>query len=180
MQKRWSVFGLISLLLVPSVLADLSFSSIWNTIMGVGNLGFLGFQNQEVVTGLTRILLWILIFTVMFAIIRGLGGKDDSKGIFSFLRHQQAAVVALVVATIAAIFLPMHVILAVGAGWATAVALLLIGAPIIGFGYLLITYPGKERETKATVLIKILICLLMLWILTAVKFHVGKLAGLTV
>jgi len=47
-------------------------------------------------------------------------------------------VVALVMATVAAIFLPASVLMATGAGWATAVALILIGLPVVGVGYLLI------------------------------------------
>ena len=176
MKKRWLLPILSSALALPFVAAAVpgTIGTVWNKILSVGNLSFLGYSDGSLVVGFTRILLWILIFAVFFAVIIGLGGEKGTAPM-KFFNRGQAAVIAGVIATIAAIFLPAEVILATGTGWATAIALILIGGPIVGIGYLLITIPGRGKETKATVLVKIVLCFLLFWILSAMKYHVGRL-----
>ena len=179
MKKEWILFGLVFSLVIPTALADVTgtLGNVWWKIMHVGSLGFLGLAEGTVVVALTRILLWILMFTVFFALIASFSGSGHS---LSFLKRNHAMVVAGIIATIAAIFLPASVILATGAGWATAVALILVGGPVVGIAYLLWKIPGKDdegnsKETKATVMLKIFLCLLLAWILTAMKYHVGRM-----
>ena len=178
---------LASLLVLPLVSAagPLEFiGGIWSKILMVGGLSFLqGFG----LVAFTRILIWILVFALFFAVMTGLGaGREGAEGTstasFKFFGRRQAMIVAAVLATISAIFLPAAAILAVGAGWATAVGLILIGAPIIGLGWVLWNIPGekdgKSLETKGTVLLKLLISMLLFWILSAMNFSLQYEKGL--
>jgi hypothetical protein len=180
MKKKWLLFSMLSLLAIPTALADLgdTLGNVWWKIMSVGNLSFLGMSDGSVVVALTRILIGILVFTIFYAVINMLSGGD--KPTLPFIKKNQAMVIAAIIAIITSIFLPAHVLLAVGTGWATLVALLLIGGPIVGIAFLMWTYPGKDsegnsKETKATVVLKIVLCILLLWILEAMRYHVGRM-----
>lgn len=180
MKKKWLFISLVSLISIPVALAGVgdTLSNVWQRILSIGNLSLLGLSDSSAVVALTRILIWILMFTVFFALLSFLGGKEGRA--LGFLKRNHAIVVAAVLATISAIFLPAPVLLATGTGWATAVALLLIGGPIVGLIYLLWLIPGKDeegrsKETKATVMLKIFLCLLLFWILSAMKVHVGRM-----
>ena len=174
MKKKWMLIGLLSTLIIPTALADIgsTLQNVWFRILGVGSLSFLGISDGSLVVAFTRILIWILMFTVFFALTTSLGGAGGS---LSFLKRNHALVISFVIATIAAVFLPAQVLLATGTGWATAIALILIGGPIVGIAYLLWKIPGEGNETKFTVIVKIILCLLMFWILSAMKFHVGRM-----
>ena len=183
--KKRLVLTALSLLSIPLVAADFvgTIGNVWNRILGIGGLGFVGVSGGDGVIALTRILIWILLFAVFFAVLTGLGGvgrgadAPRGTGVFGFLNRGQALVVAMVMATIAAIFIPPEVLLATGTGWATAVALILIGGPIVGLAYLLITIPGTDErgtnlETRATLFVKFVVCLLLYWILSAMRHYV--------
>ncbi|MDO8656394.1 MAG: hypothetical protein Q7K45_04090 [Nanoarchaeota archaeon] len=173
MNTKWWL-TVLSLLSVPFVAADTGIiSTLWYRVLSIGNLSFLGLSDGSIVAAFVRLLIWLLLFTLFFAVITGLGGTKITP--MSFFNRGQAGIVAAVIATIGAIFLPAQVLLATGVGWATAVALLLIGGPIVGIGVLLMKYPGQGQETKMTVLIKLVLCLLLFWILTAMKFHVTRM-----
>ncbi len=176
----WVALGLLS---IPVVLADLGsfIQNVFTKILYVGQLNFLGVSSQSLVVGFVRVLIWILLFTVFFAVIPSIGKKGTAPGTFSFLSRKQAGVVAFVIATISAVFMPAQALLAMGAGWSTLVALVLIGGPIVGLAVFLWTIPGKDDtgkplpETRGTIATKFLVCLLMLWILTAMGYHLGAL-----
>ena len=174
MNTKWLV-AVLSLLSLPFVAAESGiFSNIWYKVLSIGNLSFLGLSDGSIVAAFVRILIWLLLFTVFFAVITGLGG-DKGTAPMKFFNRGQAGLIAAIIATIGAIFLPAQVLLATGVGWATAIALLLIGGPVVGIGVLLMKYPGQGQETKMTVLIKLVLCLLLFWILTAMKFHVTRM-----
>lgn len=182
MKRMWLLPLLLSLLLslpfASAIIFPSSLERAWDKILGIGSLEFLGVSGGEGVVALTRILIWILMFAVFFGTMVSLGAASKTSGatkgiaVFGFLTRGQAGIVAAVVATIAAIFLPSAVLLATGTGWATAVALLLIGGPIVGLAYLLYTIPGKGQDTKATVFVKLVLCLLLYWILSAMRHYV--------
>ena len=174
MKKKWLL--LMSLLSTPLALADVgtTLGNVWNKVLGVGHLHFLNISDGTAVIALTRLLIWVLVFTVFFAVITAFNGRGNALG---FLNRGQGAVVAAIIATISAIFMPASVLAATGVGWATAIALILIGGPIAGLGSLLILIPGRGNETRGTVFIKLVICLLMFWILSAMKTHVSLLVG---
>ena len=180
MKKKLLMFSIVFSMILPTALADIgqTLSNVWWKFMNVGSLGFLGLAEGDVVIAFTRILLWILMFTVFFALTTFLSGDNGS---LKFLKRNHAIVISFVIATIGAIFLPLQTILAVGAGWGTLISLILVGGPIVGIGYLLWYLPGKDAsgnpkpDTKGTVLLKIVICLLLLWILSVMKYHVGRM-----
>src|SRR3989344_838877 len=160
MKKMWWLSMLLALPMA-SAAGPLEFiGNVWNKILMIGGLSFLqGFG----LVGFTRILIWILTFALFFAVMSFFGAEGAAeRKTFAFLKRNQAMIIAAVLATISAIFLPAAAILAVGAGWATAVGLILIGAPIVGLGWVLWNIPGekdgKSLETKGTVLLKLLIC----------------------
>lgn len=167
----WLLSLLLALPLVSAASPLGVMSGVWNKVLSVGSLSFLG------VSGLvpfTRILIWVLTFALFFSVMSFLGaGAAGERRTLGFLKRNHAMVIAAVLATISAIFLPVAAILAVGVGWATAVGLLLIGAPIVGLWYVLWSIPGKDQpDTKGTVLLKLLISLLLFWILSAMNNEV--------
>lgn len=174
MKKKYFLYCFILLCLVPLVLADASslMGGVWDKIISMGRLDFLGFSDGTIVAAFTRILIGIFLFTVFFGVATTMGGKNGALG---FLNRGQAGVVSAILAIICAVFMPTSVLLAVGAGWATAVALILIGGPILGLTYLLWKIPWDGKETRYTILLKLVLCLLMFWILTAMKYHTGKM-----
>lgn len=165
---------LLGLLSAPMALADLgqSFHNVFDRIVVIGNLSFLGLPNDFVLLGVTRILIWILCFTLFFGVITAIGKEKKALG---FLSRSQGMVVAMVVATIAAVFLPPELLLATGAGWATAVAFILIGGPIVGIALLLWKIPWDGKETRGTVFLKLIICLLLFWILSVMRSQMGQI-----
>src|SRR3989338_2961028 len=177
MHKKWLVV-IVSLLLIPFVLADLSstMSSVWNQILSIGNLSSLGLSAGSAVVAITRILIWILMFTIFFALIVSFAqARDNRAGALSFLNRNQALVVAAVIATISEIFIPPEVLLATGAGWATLIALILLGLPIFGLWWAAWNYPEGE-ETRGTILLKLILSFVLFWILSAMKYYVGRMA----
>ncbi|MBU1111557.1 MAG: hypothetical protein ABIG93_01540 [archaeon] len=182
-RSRWVLslvlFSLLSLVSIPSVLAAPSIGSIWDTILRAGALEFLGVSSGYMVGAFIRILVWILIFTVFFAVLSAMGGDGKGGGWgFKWLKKNQAIVVAAVLATISAVAMPVNVLLAISAGWATAVSLILLGLPVVGIGYFLMKWPGKDEkgnnlEDRGTLFMKVVICALLLWILGAMQYHIG-------
>ncbi len=176
MKNKWLVYSFLTLTLSPLVLADVTSTlrNVGNTILSIGNLNFLGINESSAILGFTRILLWIAIFTTFFAILTAFAaGSGGKKGTLGFFNRTQAMVVSGIIATIAAVFLPGSILLATGTGWAVAVAFVLIGLPVFGIGWLLWYIPldGKP-DTKWTVCFKIVLCLLLLWILSVMRYYV--------
>ena len=179
----WLIASLFALPLVSAAGPLEVAKGAWNKILTIGNLSFLGVDG---LVAFTRILLAILIFAVFFSVMSFLGaGGGSERKTFQFLKRNQAMVIAAVLAIISAIFLPAAAILAVGAGWATAVGLILIGAPIIGLWYVLWKFPGKDQtgkdqETKGTALLKLLISMLLFWILSAMNSSLQRELGVNI
>ena len=173
MKKRMLLLPLVSLLTIPFVLGDISstLNNVWWKILSLGNLSFLGMSDGSIVSGFVRLMIWLLMFTLFFAVIRGTKDMAPMK----YFRKGQAVVVAAIIATISAVFMPADVLMATGGTWATIISLILIGGPIVGLGYILTKIPGEDEETRGTILLKIFICLILLWILSAIRFHVGRM-----
>lgn len=178
MNKTWWITTTSLALSLPFVAADIgtTFNNIWWKILSVGNLSFLGFSDGSAVAALVRILVAILVFTVLFglAIWQGAGlPRNNNAGPLNFLNRGQAGVVAAIIAIISAIFIPAQILLATGAGWGTLIALILLGGPIVGFLYVIFTFP--EEETHTTIFLKIVLCIILYWVLTAMKYHVTRM-----
>lgn len=183
MNKRVLLYSALFVLGSTLVAAELmsTIHNVWQGILGVGDLSFLGIETGSAVVGFTRILIWIAVFTIFFGVLTtfGAGGGHGGHGggAFQFLNRSQAGIVAVVLATMAAIFLPASVLLATGVGWATAIAFILIGVPVFGIAYLLWHIPfDGSADTKWTVTLKIVLCLVLLWILLAMQYHVQALS----
>ena len=74
----------------------------WDIILSkIGTLEFIGISGT---VPFTRILIRILSFTLFFAVITGLGAAQQKP--FGFFKRSQSIVVAAVLATISAVFLP--------------------------------------------------------------------------
>ena len=186
MQKRWLMFLSTFILSAPFVHADLmqTLNNVWWSVLrNVGNLGLLGMSDGGAVVALTRILIGLLVFTVIFGLLSAFGGtrksgddadNSNNNNALNFLSRSQSMTVAAIIATISAIFLPAQVLLAVGSGFGTIIGLLLIGIPVIGFLYLLLTTNTTvPSEQRAYLVIKCVACAVLLWILNAMKFHVS-------
>jgi len=176
MKKSGLTIALVSLLSLPLVAADIptTLGNVWQGILRVGDLSFLGYSSGGIFAAFTRILIWILVFTIFFAVMVGFGkGKKTTLG---FVNKNQALVIAAVLATMAAAFLPPEILLATGSAWAIAVSFILIGGPIVGIAFLLWKIPWEGDETRWTVFVKLMLCLLLFWILTVMKNHVAGLA----
>ena len=87
-------------LLIPSALASpLDFvSGIAQSILKIGNLSWLGVTDTNIITSFTRLLIFFLVFTILFTIIVGLGGKTGTAPM-KFFNRGQAGVVAAIIAT---------------------------------------------------------------------------------
>jgi hypothetical protein len=175
------LFSMVTLLATPLVFADLSdtMARAFDNIVGIGNLGFLGLSHGSVVVGFTRVLIWTLIFTILFAVTSAFGFKSKNKsGALGFLSKSQGMVVAAIIATISAVYLPNQVLLATGAGMATIFGLLLVGGPVVAVGLLLFQLPGKDKEDDVmSIVLKLLIVLVLFWVLTVMRYHVAALGG---
>ena len=166
MKRGWLVTLL--LLIIPSTFAATGISGLdnaWRTFISLGNLSFLGFPDASLVHGFLRILVGILVFTLFFALLTSL---KQTK----FFNRGQSGVVAGILAIITAIFLPAELLTGIGAGYATAVSLILIGVPVVGTFYLLFQLPSKERWE---VFLKIVVLLILLWVLLVMKYHVARI-----
>lgn len=178
MHKKWWTFFVTLFATAPLALADIgdTFSRVFSSIISIGNLSWLGISPSSVVVGFTRLLIWILVFTIFYAVIHAFG-QGKRSNVLGFLNKNQGMIVSAVLATMSAIFLPPALILGAGAGWATLVAFVLIGGPIVGIALLLWQIPGKgKKDTKATVFLKLVIVGLLFWILSSMKYHIGVLS----
>lgn len=165
----YSVF-FVFLASLPAALA-LTFDNVWRDFISMGNLSFLGFGDYNILAGLTRLLLAIMIFTLFFALL------SKEWGSFKIFERNHAVIIALVLAIMSSVFMPVQIILAVGTGWGTAVAFILIGAPIVGIAYLLHLLSHGRPDNRFTVFVKIILCLIMLFILNSMKYYAERLVA---
>ena len=181
MQKRWLMLFSSFILSIPYVHADImqTLNNVWWSVLrNVGNLGLLGVSDGNAVVALTRILIGLLVFTIIFGVLSAFGGTGGSTqpaggNALNFLSRSQSMTVAAIIAIITAIFLPAQVLLAIGSGFGTFVGLALIGGPVIGFLYLLITIRADSPEDeRAYFFVKFIACAILLWVLNAMKYHV--------
>ena len=118
-----------------------------------------------------RLSIGILVFTIFFAVIKAL--KDTGKPPFSYFERNQQLTIAFIMAVISVVFMPASVLAATGTVWGTVVSLVLVGGPIFGIGYFLVTY-DNTNPSRGTYVLKAVMALLLLWIISAIKFHVGS------
>ena len=169
---RWNKAGVISLLLVSLLLLSgcpftpdpgPSASDIWNTILNIGTLGFLG-SGEEGLVSLMRILIFILVFALLYLAASIVPGLNQNRNI--------SIAVAAILSIISVIFIPSSVLIGVGAAYATLISVILIGAPIVGGLALFRMIPG---ETRGGIAVRCIVLLVLLAVLIAVKYHAVEL-----
>ncbi len=144
---------------------NITIKPIWDKILSVGSLQFLGITSGgNALIAFMRILVAILVFALLFEASR-LTGLSRNTGI----------VVAAILAIMSAIFIPGRILAGIGGAYATLIAFVLIGIPVIGGGYALIAIPGTSR---GLILLRIAVILLLLWILISIKTHASSITGL--
>ena len=162
---RWNKAGVVSLLLVVLFLASCtpdpgpSASDIWDTILNIGTLGFLG-SGEEGLVSLMRILIFILVFALLYLAASIVPGLNQNRNI--------SIAVAAILSIISVIFIPSSVLIGVGAAYATLISVILIGAPIVGGLALFRMIPG---ETRGGIAVRCIVLLVLLAVLIAVKYH---------
>ena len=166
---RWNKAGVISLLLVVLFLVSCtpdpgpSASDIWDTILNIGTLGFLG-SGEEGLVSLMRILIFILVFALLYMAASIVPGLNQNRNI--------SIAVAAILSIMSVIFIPSSVLIGVGAAYATLVAVILIGAPIVGGLAIFRMIPG---ETRGGIAVRCIVLLVLLAVLIAVKYHALEL-----
>jgi len=159
---RWTKVGVISLLLVSLLLASCSpepgpsGQEIWNKILWVGSLGFLG-ENDHGLVSFMRILIFILMFALLF---------EGSK--VTGLSRNIAIVVSAVIAIMSSLFIPASVLEAIGVTYATLISIIFIGVPIIGGLLVFRMIPGTSRGWIA---LRIVILAILLTILYSIQYY---------
>lgn len=162
---RWNKAGIIGLLLVVLFLVSCtpdpgpSASDIWDTILNIGTLGFLG-SGEEGLVSLMRILIFILVFALLYMAASIVPGLNQNRNI--------SIAVAAILSIISVIFIPSSVLIGVGAAYATLISVILIGAPIVGGLALFRMIPG---ETRGGIAVRCIVLLVLLAVLIAVKYH---------
>lgn len=156
------------LLAIPLVQADLgdTIQNVWMRILSIGSLSFLGISDGSILLAFLRLLIFILVFALFYGVFHFL------QNTFGFLTPRIVLVLSLIISIISIIFIPPQVLLAVGGTWGTLVSLILIGGPIVGMGLLLHYIPNNRFSY---LVLKFFLCLLLFWIITVVKSHIGGL-----
>ena len=124
---QWKKAGVMALILFSLFLASCTPASgpsaddIWDKVVKIGSLGFLGDSPENDLIALTRVLIFILIFALLF---------EGSK--LTGLSRNSAIVVSAVLAIMSTIFIPASILLGIGAAYSTVIAILIVGAPVVG------------------------------------------------
>jgi hypothetical protein len=182
MNKRWPI-GIVSsiitlMLALPLVQANLggSIRNIFTLVVEIGSLSFLGVPNGSLLLMFVRFLVGILVFTIFFALSTFLSGKDkDGKGRqLEFLKRNHAIVISGIIALITMVFLPVEVLLAAGGSLAILIAFLLIGGPLVAIILAILNIPPSgTHEDRGHIFIKLFLCCVLFWVLTAMNYHIG-------
>ncbi|MEK6951038.1 MAG: hypothetical protein AABX13_04925 [Nanoarchaeota archaeon] len=137
---------------------------IWDKILNVASLQFLGVTEGNALIAFMRLLVAILVFAVLFEL-----------GRLTPLGRNTAIVVAAILAIMSAIFIPGNLLAGIGGAYATVVAFVLLGIPVLGGFYALMAIPGTSRGMIA---LRLAVILLLLWILISIKTHALAITGL--
>jgi hypothetical protein len=167
MKKSWMLFALSLVLLgvfSSAVLADWKddVKAVFDSVVSVGQLGWAGVTAESYLTGFMRLAIFLLIFTILFAI-----GSATLAGVAGFSRNIIIAI-ALILAVISAIFIPGSVLSAIGVAYGTLFSFILIGAVVVGGGFLVYIIPTTNLPLR---ILRLVLILLLIWILSATVEH---------
>ncbi|MAF99232.1 MAG: hypothetical protein CMH61_01335 [Nanoarchaeota archaeon] len=157
-KKSWVYTSILSLftLFVTSCAPGGAFPNIWQKILDIGSLKFLGIAGGNGLVAFVRILIALLIFAILFEVGRRV------------LNRNTAGIISGILAIISAIFIPGSILAGIGGAYATFFSIALIGLPVVGGLYLIWRIPGTSRGGIA---LRIVILTILLWILMGVRTH---------
>lgn len=167
--KRVLILFLIVLVTFLSLSAAVAArENIWkrtaDTLISIAKLDFLN-NDVEKLGAFMRIMVWIVVFTVVWTALRRLGGGAAAGGGTLFAGGASMAI-AMVFATVGSIFISPELLIAIGEGYSTVVAAVLIG--FLAIGVLVILYsvlPGMGLTGRMLAFTRILFLLLLFYIL---------------
>ncbi len=92
----------------------------------------------------TRVLLWILLFTVFYAVLMNFGSKGGKS---PFAKKNTALPIAAIVALISVYFMPDAFVLSIGTSYGLAVSFLLMTIPVVAIIFLANSvFPTSETK----------------------------------
>lgn len=172
---RWNKVGVISILVLSLLLASCApepgpTQGAWDTILEIGSLGFLCDSTwfglgpcdyEHDLVALMRVLLGILVFALLYMGTASVPGLKENRNI--------SITVSIILAVIAVIFIPPSILRGIGSAYGTLVAVILLGAPILGIFLLYRTLDDQSVGVKIGLLVVLLL------ILSAIKNFSGGL-----
>ncbi|MAG60328.1 hypothetical protein CL619_00935 [archaeon] len=167
---RWSKFSLVVLIssLLTPIFAYASVSSIisnvFDTIISIGSLSFLGFPGGDDITSFLRILIFILTFTIYFTVLTA------ANGFLKIFQRNIAIVIALILSIITTIFIPSTVMIASGTALGTLVSVALLAAPLLGILALIFFLPDRPCWWW---LVKLFIAVILYWVSTQTQNYLA-------
>jgi len=183
MNKQKIATILATSLAIPIAHADVveSLTNVFNKVIAIGSFSWIpGMESSVMLLMFMRFLITILIFAIFYAVIQHVKVlkplKEPNPAI--------GAIVAGILAIISGIFIPLEALGAVGAGWATAISLILIGGPTIGIMYMVYKIPewlkmNDESNKRAARFVQFALCLLLFWILSSMLHYINHLKSAT-
>lgn len=117
-----------------------------------------GVSGESYMTGFMRLAVFFLIFILLFELASRTG----------VLQRNAAIAVAAILAIISAIFIPGSILAAIGVSYATLFSFILIGAVIIGGGFMIMMIPAANLGFR---ILRLTLILLLIWILSATIEH---------
>jgi len=142
-------------------------SSVFEKVIGVGTLNFLGSSDSQVI-GFIRILLAILIFTIFFALS---GAMSD------YISKNIGITISVILALISAIAIPSGVIAAILTTYGTIMSFVILGAAVVPLAWFIIFHP---TETRAMAALKLAMLGFVMWLIGQVNIHLSSLTGVGV
>lgn len=155
--------GILSPLLVQASVGN-TISNIFNQIIEIGSLSFLGFPGAGDVVSLLRILVFILTFTILFAVF------TLANGYIKFLTRNITIVISLILSIFGTVFIPPEVLIASGVAYSTLISVILLSAPFIGMLALIFLLPNFPCWWW---LVKIIIATIFYWVSTQTSSYLS-------
>lgn len=155
------VFLGLFLVACTSTDGETTFSGIWKMIINIASLQVFGLSGGTAIGAFMRVIVGILVFAILhWAAVSFVFTAPNAR--------RTAMVVALVLATMTAIFIPDQIFAAIGGSYALAFSAVLIAIPVIGGLYLVLS-DTILPNTRFGNILRVLTLIIILWILIAVK-----------
>ena len=154
---------LISALVIPLVFAAVpgpaeTFGKVGEMILTIFGFEWITEKGDKAIGAFMRLNIFIFVFTILYFVTRQIFPAPG-------LQRNAAMTIAIVLAIISTIFIPIDILLAIGETYATVVSFIMLGIPLTALGYLYwLTWP---LPGKLWVAIRIAV-LLLLWIILSV------------